>query len=298
MDLPRAYNLERDVLAAQVEVVRATIDHRGEKGRVLESYVTRFLRDALPQQYGITTGFIAFPPRARGGVPTLSGQLDIIIYDALHGSPLMRLPTCDVLPLEAVFAYVEVKARLSGKTGESSVFGCVRQAQQVRQHTRRFFLAGTDVNSASVVRVDATSVRSYVFAFDGPRNADVQLRRAAERLGSLAELSGLFINARGFYRSRPNASPEVDHAPASHALATFRHAVVHDLARFDRWPGTVIPLGGKPAKLMTAYLDHYLPVTVRRATGTADRSSPKHTASRSEHGRSTSRPRLGASPKR
>src|SRR6188508_2511747 len=98
MDLREAYRLEQQLMAKQIEVVRATLTHRGEKGRVLESYVHKFLRDALPREYGITTGFIAFPPHVTDGEATLSGQLDLIVYDALRGSPLVRLPTCDVMP--------------------------------------------------------------------------------------------------------------------------------------------------------------------------------------------------------
>ena len=67
----------------------------------------RLLRSLLPAEYGLATGFIVFQDE-QGNV-RLSKQLDIIVYDAVHSAPLMSLEACDVLPLEAVYAYVGSK---------------------------------------------------------------------------------------------------------------------------------------------------------------------------------------------
>lgn len=265
MDLREAYRLEQKILNDQLAVVRSTIVHRGEKGRALESYVSQLLHSVLPREYGITTGFIAFPPDEIGGEPTLSDQLDIIICDALHGSPLLRLPTCDVLPLEAVFGYVEVKTKLKGTKGDSSIFHCLQQAQKVRRHTTRYFWVSTGRNSATPLRFSATSTRSYVFAFEGRGEIETLVRTASETLGESADFSGMFINDKGFFRSRPNARPEVDTIDKENALAAFKNAIVHDLARFDRYPGSVIKHKGRNVAVMTAYLDHYLPERIQTA---------------------------------
>jgi hypothetical protein len=231
MDLREAYRLEQQLMATQIEVVRATLTHGGEKGRVLESYVHRFLRDALPREYGITTGFIAFPPDAPGREPTLSSQLDIIIYDALRGSPLVRLPTCDVLPLEAVMAYVEVKAGIDA----TELRRCAQEAYEVRRHLTRWFWSNQGPNEAAPVGLlNCIATRSYVFAFEGPKSPDTvqrALREAKEQIHPLAEFSGVFINGCGLFQSAPMSEPIAPEV----ALARFRNAVLHGLARFPRY---------------------------------------------------------------
>ncbi len=279
MDLTNAYQLEQCLLTKQLAVVRASLDHPGEKGVALEEYVRRFLRHALPQEYGITTGFIAYPPDfdSPRAPPTLSGQLDIIIYDALHGSPLLRLPTCDVLPLEAVIAYVEVKAKVSStRQHTNSIYRCAEQAQKVRKHTTRWFWASTGAHSAQVCAIGrCVSTRSYVFAFEGPKDAkkaQKALREATENLGEDAELSGMFINDCGFFRTRPNHAPEVNFMTGNAALGRFRYDILHSLARFPRYapdfPCPNIPCKDldeqdgaviEPLKTITAFLDHYAP---------------------------------------
>jgi len=106
-DFATLTRLEDAALSAKLEAVRAIIAHAGEKGRALEEAVTSLLRDILPAEYGLSTGFIAY--HADEAV-RLSPQLDIIIYDAVRTGPLARFTACDVIPLEAVLGYVEVKA--------------------------------------------------------------------------------------------------------------------------------------------------------------------------------------------
>ena len=91
-------------LNARLRATRAAIQHAGEKGRALESVVATLLRDLLPNEYGISTGFVVYV--GEDDSVALSSQLDIIIYDALSSGPLVRLGPIDVVPLEAVFGYV------------------------------------------------------------------------------------------------------------------------------------------------------------------------------------------------
>ena len=112
--------IEESTLLARLEAVRKTISHAGEKGRSLENEVSRILRSFLPSEYGLSSGFIAY--RSSDGVK-LSPQLDIIIYDALRCCPIARLCSCDVFPIEAVYAYIEVKASLQSTSNNR---GCPR----------------------------------------------------------------------------------------------------------------------------------------------------------------------------
>jgi hypothetical protein len=90
----------------------------------LEHAVTALLREFLPAEYGLGNGFVVWLSPTG---PRLSRQLDIVIYDALRSGPLVRLSTCDVFPLEAVYGYVEVKATLrsSPNAADDSIEACV-----------------------------------------------------------------------------------------------------------------------------------------------------------------------------
>lgn len=269
MDLEEAWTKEQELLNAQLQIARAVLDHRGEKGSSLEGYVRKFLRQCLPLQYGITTGFIALPPKELGGEPSISKQLDVIIYDAMISAPLISFPTCDVLPLEGVLGYVEVKANLKSR---DELKGCVADAQAIRQHLNRWFWVATGANDARVLDCGETAARSYVFAFEGLSDPAAGLREAAKTLGRLAELSGFYVGNRGYYCSKPNESPAVvTVASGGDALTAFRLGIQHDLARArfitgtqvrvsDEFGASAVPIG----MLSTPYLDHYAPGLLRK----------------------------------
>ena len=111
--------IEEKLLVSKLEAVRHAISHAGEKGRSLEAQVTILLRDFLPGEYGLTTGFIVH--HTENG-PRLFPQLDIIIFNPVRSGPITRLLTCDVLPLEAVYGYVEVKASLTSSSDSAGHF--------------------------------------------------------------------------------------------------------------------------------------------------------------------------------
>ena len=107
-DYNRMAQLSEKALEAKLALVRSSITHAGEKGGVIENAAASLIRGMLPIEYGVGTGFVAHRP-ANGEQTQLSRQLDVIIYDALRSGPIVRLGGCDVYPLEAVFAYVDIK---------------------------------------------------------------------------------------------------------------------------------------------------------------------------------------------
>src|SRR5688572_25678777 len=140
-DFSKLAALEENVLVAKLEAVRASISHGGEKGRALEFDVRQLLRGMLPPEYGLTTGFIA--STSASGAVSLSSQLDIIIYDAIRHSPLIHLESWDVLPIEAVYGYVEVKASLTSssdsaaKPASNSIEACIATNLELRKLKER-----------------------------------------------------------------------------------------------------------------------------------------------------------------
>ncbi len=127
--------IEQKLLTARLDAARAAIHHAGEKGRALELAAQQLIRSFLPAEYGLSSGFVAYQD-SKGAI-RLSKQLDIIIFDAVRAAPLMSLESCDVFPLEAVYAYVEVKATLStsknlAKPSGSSLEKCLKDNHELR----------------------------------------------------------------------------------------------------------------------------------------------------------------------
>lgn len=252
-DFAALSHVEERLLAARLEAIRKSISHAGEKGRALEMQVRRILRDMLPPEYGLTTGFVVWnSPEG----PSLSSQLDIIIYDAIRYSPLIHLESCDVLPLEAVYGYVEVKATIRSSSddakepAEDSIEACIRKnaaIRKMRNRTYRVTLAGSPV-SVERQQINWLALRGYVVAFEPvgsvATNVDALASRMAEVLKrETAHLHGLLVPSHGFFYTRPvdpRTAAEDDHAhvvyTAEHALLAFKTVLLQGLATFARPP--------------------------------------------------------------
>ncbi|MDD4495221.1 MAG: hypothetical protein PHV32_12935, partial [Eubacteriales bacterium] len=86
------------------ENIRVCLSHPGLKGSAFEEVFRNFLASYLPKTLAITQGVIV---DVNGNV---SRQLDIIIYDALHTPIFFENVTTRVIPVECVYAVVDVKA--------------------------------------------------------------------------------------------------------------------------------------------------------------------------------------------
>ena len=86
----------------------AEISHNGSKGTVREDLLCKFLRERLPERYGIGSGEII--ARTRN---TTSRQCDVIVYDRLNGVALYSSDTVQVYPVDCVYGIIEVKSALS-----------------------------------------------------------------------------------------------------------------------------------------------------------------------------------------
>lgn len=97
-------------LLLQSYYVSSTIRHKGERGRQREDGLLRFLRDNLPDAYGVVTGEVI---PYRGGIA--SPQCDIIIYDRLKMPILGKKDVVQQVPLEAVYCIIECKSLIDSK---------------------------------------------------------------------------------------------------------------------------------------------------------------------------------------
>jgi hypothetical protein len=249
--------IEQKLLTARLDAARAAIHHAGEKGRALEFAARQLVRSFLPAEYGLSSGFVAY--QEPDGTVRLSKQLDIIIFDAVRAAPLISLESCDVFPLEAIYAYVEVKATLSTSKNlrnpsGSSLEKCLKDNHELRTMRERSYWmpTGDSPNTLQSDRRRLIAIRSYLFAFEG-RGYFSSLEQLAQRVSDVcakvdAHMHGVFAADLGFVYTKPidtRTAAEQDYyhtaATKDDALLVFKTAMLQALATFPRPPGSWVP---------------------------------------------------------
>ena len=241
LDLAVFFEKEQAMLTARLDALRATISHPSEKGRAIEHEIMQIVRAVLPNEYGLTTGFIAHHETSRRYA--VSGQIDIIIYDAVRSGPIARLGTADILPIEAVYGYIETKARLD----YAELKKCVEQSKVVRSLTMRRYWTGSDENKVTLVSRRSLPIRAYVVAIEAidglakSENLQATVDRAIGEVGNPALLTGLYLASGLFIRSLypDERSPSADTRSRVHSdrpLLEFKLCLLQGLARYPRVP--------------------------------------------------------------
>ncbi|OOO02108.1 MAG: hypothetical protein USCGTAYLOR_01682 [Chromatiales bacterium USCg_Taylor] len=103
------YDALKHIFELESGVLTATLPHAGERGRNDEERFRAFLSKVLPRRFSIGTGFLVCSNPA---VPP-SRQVDTVIYDEIHNSPLHRELAAYVFPIEMIYGTVEVKGLLT-----------------------------------------------------------------------------------------------------------------------------------------------------------------------------------------
>lgn len=116
-------------LDAEVNYVRSLIEHRGERGRLVENVLKRILENHLPETFGVKTGFAI----DQHGVK--SKQLDLIIYDKAKCFFLLDEDVA-ALPVEAVILVIEVKSDMNS----NEFLDVLRKAESVSSLDRSAYV--------------------------------------------------------------------------------------------------------------------------------------------------------------
>jgi hypothetical protein len=107
--IPSYFKAIQKILELQQKILTGALPHCGERGRNDEQRLISFLKQVLPQRFGIGTGFIVSSDSQHES----SNQTDIIISDELYNSPLHQELAAQVYPIETIYATIEVKGSLS-----------------------------------------------------------------------------------------------------------------------------------------------------------------------------------------
>jgi hypothetical protein len=90
------------------------IPHEGEKGRTVENYLKMFLKEHLPKRFDVSSGFILDQQ------DNVSGQTDVIVYDASNCPVLETFEDNLIIPSDNTAAVIEVKSNLTQKDIEDA----------------------------------------------------------------------------------------------------------------------------------------------------------------------------------
>ena len=140
-------------------------EHRGERGEYRERIVKEFLRPYLPECYGLGRGEV-FSANGES-----SRQIDIVIYDAIFSSVLMKDENSQLFPCESVFGSIEVKTELTGKTLEQGVENIVSLKRLDREASDMLdILPFRRINVGKGLTYSTTKRNNYlgvIFAYKG-----------------------------------------------------------------------------------------------------------------------------------
>lgn len=111
------YNLEDIAKKLKIDFdgVTRQIEHNGVKGSAREDLLKEYLRDLLPNKYSISSGIIIDFNQNQ------SKQQDFIIHDAFNCPSFFKTDSNTILPIESVYATIEIKSTLNYDTLKQSV---------------------------------------------------------------------------------------------------------------------------------------------------------------------------------
>lgn len=124
IDHPLAASL-RELSKGMAEALRssASFGHNLTKGEVREQHLAEKLRPFIPTRFDMASG------EATNVAGDVSLQQDVMIYDAARRAPFVRVGHHAILPIEGVFASIQVKTSVS----PSSIGGCVENLQSLKK---------------------------------------------------------------------------------------------------------------------------------------------------------------------
>lgn len=111
------YNLEDIAKKLKIDFdgITKQIKHNGVKGSAREDLLKDYLRKLLPDKYSISSGIIIDNNQSQ------SKQQDFIIHDAFNCPSFFKTNSNTILPIESVYATIEIKSTLDYDTLEQSV---------------------------------------------------------------------------------------------------------------------------------------------------------------------------------
>lgn len=158
MDIGRTLATRADAAKAELQLVREALSHPTQKGTALETSLRRLLRRYLPRRIGITEGVVI----SSDGFE--SRQMDLILYDKADSPRFFDNGYTRVVPIEYVYAVVEVKTCID----EVGIEQALAAQRQVKAEAKYFQKRRGESYSYHAYGREwvAPPIFSFLFAFE------------------------------------------------------------------------------------------------------------------------------------
>lgn len=129
MDLAKIFDVLSQKMNLEWIRIRESIPHSGLKGTVLEVEFKKFLREYLPSNLEISSGIVI------DSCGKVSKQLDVIIHDATKTPLLYNEGGIRVVPVECVYAVIEVKADIGSVEEVGKIFENMKSVKDLEKRS-------------------------------------------------------------------------------------------------------------------------------------------------------------------
>jgi len=109
------------------ERIKESLPHAGLKGTAFEGEFNKFLRGYIPASFAISSGIVV------DGSGNESKQLDVIIHDALKTPLLFNESGINVIPIECVYAVIEVKSNIDSTKTVGDIFENMKSVKDLKK---------------------------------------------------------------------------------------------------------------------------------------------------------------------
>lgn len=228
MNIVAIFDQVAEKMRADLAEARSAMQHPGLKGSSFEEVFRTFLRTYLPTTLDVSTGTIV------DATGKSSNQIDVIISDAAKTPIFYRSGDTRVVPIEGVYAVIEVKANLTAQELER----CYKNMLSVRALQKTAYVSSTGpiVYQKNLYGSswNIWPANYYVFAFDSDRIDKLRnlmdARHAKDaflpssRIDTVCVLNeGVILNedADGYFDALPSPGSRLIHYETERALLLF-----------------------------------------------------------------------------
>lgn len=197
MNLVQYFEAAEHKLRAELNAVRASLAHSGNKGARVENVFRKFLDAHIPRRYEVGHGEVLDKSGANAGAQEGPGQIDVLIIDDAHPR-FADISEPTFYFIEGVLAGAEIKASLKLSDAEEII-------KKAAEFKRLWTLLGPGDLSfhTEADRERFLNRRPYfLFAFESETPLDSFLQRVSELeqamgLAPIAHLDAIFLLDRG-----------------------------------------------------------------------------------------------------
>jgi len=161
MDWEQLFAASASKLKADLDQARAAVAHSGLKGTLNETAFANWLRQYLPRTLEVSAGEII------DSVGSRSRQIDVAIYDAASTPRFLSRDQISVIPVEPVFAVIEVKTYLN-KLEMGNAFENMNAVKRLQKLAFHQTINNTIIKNTTIYGIEQSiwPLQFYIFAYE------------------------------------------------------------------------------------------------------------------------------------